>query len=354
MRWATFLTLPIVLATLGSFVASIAQPSNLPVGVRAVEWLRGHHYVGLINAVERTWYQHHQPPKGGRPKVPVMAGGPVQPDAPQGPPNVTSPATPPFAGEGVWQPASPGAGPPRMYVTYLRPDAVHTSLTAGLVWMDHRLDFQLIPGRQEPGHGPWPEGGRIPADAVGRALAAFNSGFRLEDSHGGVFVDGRTVGHLADGAASFVVDNHGNATVGQWGRDVSLTPTVSAVRQNLTLIVDNGKPVPDLSVGGSRRWGVTLGNAVLVWRSGIGVDASGNLIYAAGPGLSINSLAELLSRAGSVRAMQLDINHTWVSYNLYPQDATRSPRKLLSGMELPANRYLHPDDRDFVAVYRRP
>jgi hypothetical protein len=241
-----------------------------------------------------------------------------------------------------------------MYVTYLRPDAVHTSLTAGLVWMDHRLQFQLIPGRQEPGHGPWPEGNRIPPDSVGQALAAFNSGFRVQDSQGGVYVDGRTVGHLVDGAASLVIDSSGTATVGQWGRDVRLSSTVASVRQNLTLIVDNGRPVPDLSAGGSRRWGVTLGNAVLVWRSGVGVDANGNLIYAAGAGLSISSLADLLTRAGSVRAMQLDINHTWVSYNLYSHDVTKPARKLLSGMALPATRYLHPDDRDFIAVYSRP
>jgi hypothetical protein len=344
---------PITVATACSFVATIGRRSNLPVSVRAVEWLRSHHYVGLVNMVERTWYQHHQPPKGGRPKVPVTSR-PPPPESRQAPPTVPSPATPAFDGEGVWQPAWDTAGSPLLYVTYLRPDAAHTSLTAGLARMDRRLRFQLVPGRQEPGHGPWPEGSRIPADSTSRVLAAFNSGFRLQDSQGGAYVDGRAVGHLTAGAASFVVDNNGSATVGQWGRDVKLSANVAAVRQNLTLIVDDGRPVPDLSVGGSRRWGVTLGNAVLVWRSGVGVDAAGNLIYAAGAGLSINSLADLLVRAGSVRAMQLDITHTWVSYNLYPQDVAASPKKLLSGMELPASRYLHPDDRDFIAVYRRP
>jgi hypothetical protein len=354
MRWAIFLTVPIIIASAFSFAATVGRRSNLPLTVRAVEWLRGHHYVGFVNLVERTWYQHHQPPKGGRPKVTPMANGAPPADSPQAPPTVASPASPPFASEGVWQPAPGSTGRPGLYVTYVRPDAVHTSLTAGMAFMDHRLQFQLIPGRQEPGHGPWPEGSRIPADATSRALAAFNSGFRLQDSHGGVYVDGRTVGHLVPGAASFVIDTNGKATVGQWGRDVNMSSKIAAVRQNLTLVVDNGRPVPDLTVGGSRRWGLTLGNAVLVWRSGVGVDKAGNLIYVGGPGLSISSLADLLVRAGSVRAMQLDINHTWVSYNLYPRDATASPKKLLNGMELPATRYLHPDDRDFIAVYGRP
>jgi hypothetical protein len=222
--------------------------------------------------------------------------------------------------------------------------------------MDHRLQFQLVPGLTEPGHGPWPEGSRIPPSSLSRVVAAFNSGFRLADSRGGFMADGRTPANLVTGGASLVIYNDGRATVGQWGRDVTPGPTVAAVRQNLTLIVDQGKPVPDLNSGGSRRWGATLGNAVLVWRSGLGVDRAGNLIYAAGPGLSINSLADLLTRAGAVRAMQLDINHTWVTYNLFAHGSPGAPalvtgQKLLAGMAQPGSRYLHPDDRDFVAVY---
>jgi hypothetical protein len=46
-------------------------------------------------------------------------------------------------------------------------------------------------------------------------------------------------------------------------------------------------------VAWGRDRGATVGNQVLVWRSGVGVDRNGGLIHIAGPGLSVNQLAEL-------------------------------------------------------------
>jgi hypothetical protein len=98
---------------------------------------------------------------------------------------------------------------------------------------------------------------------------------------------------------------------------------------------------------------LTLGNAVRVWRSGIGVDGHGDLIYAAANYQTVGSLAAILIHAGALRAMQLDINSYWVTFNSYAgRDATR-PSSLLPAMTRPATRYLSPDDRDFFAVYLR-
>ncbi len=87
-----------------------------------------------------------------------------------------------------------------------------------------------------------------------------------------------------------------------------------SVRQNLDLLVDNGQPVPGLDATDTTKWGATLGNAVYVWRSGLGVTADGALVYVGGPGLNITDLADLLVRAGAVRAMELDINTDWVTF----------------------------------------
>jgi len=100
-------------------------------------------------------------------------------------------------------------------------------------------------------------------------------------------------------------------------------------------------------------WGTTLGNAVRVWRSGIGVDAHGNLIYAAVDIQTAESLALILQHAGAVRAMELDINYDWTTFNFYGLFGAAAPAKLLSDMSRPATRYLSPDDRDFFAVYAR-
>ena len=53
--------------------------------------------------------------------------------------------------------------------------------------------------------------------------------------------------------------------------------------------------------------------------------------------------------------MELDINHSWVSFNAFHHAGSGSlaGSKLLSGMSKPATRYLNPDTRDFVAVLAR-
>jgi hypothetical protein len=94
-----------------------------------------------------------------------------------------------------------------------------------------------------------------------------------------------------------------------------------------------------------------VGNAVRVWRSGLGIDAHGNLIYAAADIQTAQSLAQILRRAGAVRAMELDINSAWTTFNFYGAWSAGNPQKLLPGMDRPATRYLTPDDRDFFALY---
>ncbi|MGH9303747.1 MAG: phosphodiester glycosidase family protein, partial [Acidimicrobiales bacterium] len=159
------------------------------------------------------------------------------------------------------------------------------------------------------------------------------------------YTDGRTVVPLRDGAASFVIYRNGTATVADWGRDARLTNDVVAVRQNLSLLVDGGRPVPGLDANDTTKWGFTLGNQVYVWRSGLGVTADGALVYVGGPGLNITTLAKLLVRAGAVRAMELDINTDWVDF------ATFRPASP-GGLAGPANgRDLLPDMAGAPARY---
>jgi hypothetical protein len=199
----------------------------------------------------------------------------------------------------------------------------------------------------------------VAPDAASTLVAAFNSGFRLKDAQGGYFAEGQTLGTMRTGAASFVIDDNGTATVGQWGRDVSSTTGVAAVRQNLDLLVDGGHPVPGLYPLDTTRWGFTLGNAVYVWRSGVGVTANGALVYAGGPGLNITTLADVLARAGAVRAMELDINTSWVNLATYdpvvPATAATPGNgvTLLPAMSGGPSRYFGAWNRDFIAMSAR-
>jgi hypothetical protein len=321
--------------------------------------------------IERWWYSWHKPPVGGTPPgglpkgAGVFRGGTGQlPAQHHEPPHLPLPhdltpfASPALKGEGVWHPTGRTVHAiPAMYTTSLRPDSVHTSLVTGVAWMDTKLlRAVLVAGTQEPGGG-WPWGAEVPPAQRSVLAATFNSGFKLSDSHGGFYADGRTAAPLVNGEASLVISKGGTATVAQWGRDATMGPNVAAVRQNLSLIVDHGRPVPGLAQDSIAKWGATLGNQVLVWRSGLGVDPNGGLIYAAGPGLSVASLARVLARAGAVRAMELDINTDWTSFSYYrPHPASQlgvDAFKLLPDMVRSADRYLVPDERDFVAMFTR-
>jgi len=242
-----------------------------------------------------------------------------------------------------------------VYTTFFRPDAVHTSLVAGAMWMDTMLlKSVFVVGLQEPG-GPQTWGAQVPAAQRPALVAAFNSGFRINAALGGVYTEGQTVQPLVNGAASFVIDRRGRANIGAWGRDFQLSPEIATVRQNLSLIVDNGQPAPGLPSNDNGAWGATVGNKVFVWRSGVGVDRNGGLVYVAGSGLSAVTLAVLLQRAGAVRAMELDINADWVSAFTFDQTDPANPAavhgvKLLPDMQRGDDRYLVPGERDFFAL----
>jgi hypothetical protein len=255
-----------------------------------------------------------------------------------------------LTGEGAW--LSAGRAPGVACFAYLRPDPVHTSVVIGVAWLNMRaLTATLHNGTSLPGGGPWRAGSMISPNDYARVAAAFNGGFRLDASRGGYYTEGRTVQSLVDGRASFVVYTDGHVNIGMWGRDTAMSVFVASVRQNLDLIVDNGQLVPGLSDANNSRWGATLGNTIYTWRSGVGIDAHGNLLYVAGPGLNVDTLAAVLQRAGAVRAMELDINPEWTTLMVYrPAGTTVVPTKLLSDMERPADRYLHPNTRDFIEL----
>ena len=373
VRTTIVLGAPVVIAALVSLVVALGRSGNLSMDERFVEWLRDHHAGSLVNRVEHYYYSRHQPALGGALlRLPSLSEPTtVEPGTtavtttsvpqPGDRPAAVVPFVPaPLPDEGVWKPLGDSVnGRPAMYATLLRPDELHTSLVVAAVHIDQRLArFALYAGRIVPGHGPWPGNYSISRPAQRHVLAAFNSGFRIPDSAGGFFLGGRHMGVLRDGAASAVIHTDGTMTIDQWGRDSQAGPDVVAVRQNLALIVDDGRLVPGVGNSDDSRWGKTVGNALFVWRSGIGMDASGNLLYVAGPGLSVKTLAAVLQRAGAVRAMELDINYAWVQFNVFPHDerGRLDPRrafKLLDGMKKPPTRYLTTEDRDFFAVFAR-
>jgi Phosphodiester glycosidase len=337
------------------------------MGARAAEWFRGHGGASIVVWAENEWYSHHQPKVGG-----TLAAGTIRkptvvpttvPTAAVSHLPTPSPivpfAKPAVVGEGQWSPVGrPVDGIPAVYETMLRPDAVHTSYVVGVAWMDTELlKATLYSGSAIPGGGPYTHTAPVSPTDAARLVTAFNAGFLMSDANGGYYTDNKTVVPLRTGAASFVVYKNGSSTVGQWGRDVTMAPNVVSVRQNLDLLVDGGQVVPAASSTNTRQWGATLGGGLFVWRSGLGVTADGALVYVGGPGLDILDLANLLMRAGAVRAMELDINTDWVNFSSYQPSPATGPAtanngtELISGMSGSPGRYFEPWwARDFITM----
>jgi hypothetical protein len=371
LRWIALAVALLLAPVAWSYGRTLVAPGSENWSTRSVEWIKNHGGRGLVVTIENYWYSHHKPPVGGEPSggIPNLgAPAPTTTPSTQGspaplalgpPPDIRPIASPPLKNEGDWQPIGVKVDHvSTMYAAYVRPDDQHTSLLTTVVWMNSQLVHPVLyAGTQLPGGKGWKHYAEIPSNVRGSLVAAFNSGFDLKDTVGGFYDDGQTGKPLVAGGATFVFYRDGTSNVGQWGRDVHMTSNVVAARQNLSLIVDHGAPVPGIATEDFHKWGATYGGAVLVWRSGLGIDKRGDPIFAAGDALSAYSLARILARAGAVRAMELDINHTWMSFDYFKPNPKSSwgvdATKMLDNQYRTPYRYLSPDERDFVAIFLR-
>ena len=368
-RIATIAAAICLVPALVSYVGALTGRSDSGIGIRTVEWLRDNGARGLVDRVENVYYSLTAPSKGGPPlkALPRQSGAvaarPIQipqiryhrpPIRHYRPPDIAPVIHPALPGEGVWHPTFAGGGSrPPVLITSFRPEPDYPQLVAGVAWIDHtRTNVMLYPGISEPAvtmpsRGP----AEVPMMMRAGLVATFNSAFKLRDSGGGFGYDGHTYAPMKPNTATIVRYRDGRVDVISWHGGPVVPPDVLYARQNLPLIVNGGRPNPHLSDG--PEWGATVGNAIMVWRSAVGVDRKGNLIYAAANDQTVASLARLMIRAGAVRAMELDINTYWTSFITYRYRGARDPANLLADMDRAATRYLTPDDRDFFAVYVR-
>jgi hypothetical protein len=205
------------------------------------------------------------------------------------------------------------------------------------------LSARLYSGSESPGWiaRGWTYTAPILPNDARRLVAAFNGGFKFPQSDGGYYSEGHLVFPMRNGAASLVIYKNGHITVGAWGNEVRMTPDVSSVRQNLNLLVEGGRPTLLAGTANWLDWGATCGAASCQgagiehqWRSGVGVTTNGALVYVTGAGLAPLQLAELLARAGAVRAMELDINPYWPVLATYDPPNPNGPAAAANGTKL--------------------
>jgi hypothetical protein len=191
----------------------------------------------------------------------------------------------------------------------------------------------------------------VPTSGRGRLLATFNSGFYESDSAAGFYTHGTLFFPMINNRATLVAYGDGRLDVINWQAGRRPPPGVVVARQNLTMLVNNAKPGAGISVGSN--WGLTLHGAPAVWRTGVGVDRHGNLIYVAAPSQTAATLAQIFIRLGCVRAMELDINPEWPIFVTYGAAGAGNPTLNVPNPNQVRSRFLYTSTKDFFALYVR-
>ena len=240
---------------------------------------------------------------------------------------------------------------PVVAVMNLHPAGQATGVVATAAWIRSAATvLALYPGYEGPGVTSLPRGPEaVPATGLARLLATFNSGFYEKDGAAGFYTHHTLYFPMVKGLATLVRYTNGTVGITQWAGGPTPGPTVVMARQNLPLLVNNAAPTP--GTANNYAWGLTLHGVPAVWRSAVGVDKNGNLIYAAAPAQTAWSLARVMVQLHCVRAMELDINPEWPIFVSYAGAGARGPILEVPNPNQIPGRFLYPSTKDFFAVF---
>jgi hypothetical protein len=240
-------------------------------------------------------------------------------------------------------------------VTTFRPELAYPDIVAYVAWFDQtRTAIAYYPGRYEPPNAAVRGPMMVPYSQRWRLLATFNAGFTATDGNNGSTDNGHLNEPLTNGNATLTGYRDGRIDIVKWSGGPNAGPDVAWTRQSLRPIIWNGQLNPDLNDNpDSPEWGFSLGGRVRVWRTGVGIDRRGNLMFVAADGQTAITLAKILQHIGAVRAMEFDINPEWHTLITYSHPNGLVPKLVEPQPQQSDHRYLVPDDRDFFAVYQR-
>lgn len=280
--------------------------------------------------------------------------------APYSPPPIASQGAAAGNTEGQWSSRSAWVpGPPVVLETTWHPFAASQDIVAYAFWM--RSDASLLalfPGYKGPGTTNFDRGPeQVPLDGRRNLLATFNSGFYIQsgdvglDSPAGFYANNILYYPMRLGLATVVQQSDGRVDIVDWDGGTSPDASVIMARQNLPMLVEDGQATA--MSNNNSAFGVTIGNSPTTWRTGLGIDAHGNLIYVTAPQLTAATLAQVLMQAGAVRGMQLDINPAWPIFNTYTGPDAAGPVQNVPNSQQVPWRFLSSSTKDFFALYLR-
>jgi hypothetical protein len=214
--------------------------------------------------------------------------------------------------------------------------------------------LHLHSGTVDAGPSGWRWGPEIGRSERRLLVAAFNGGFKFATRAGGFESYGRVGSPLQPSLASIVTYADGDTQIGVWHRHLPAPGRhVVAVRQNLRLLLDGGRPTADLNC--LLCWGATLSGVSDPARSALGITADGHLIWVGGEHLTVSELDDALLGARVVRAVELDINPEWVAGYLYGHRGGRglAAVPIAPGQQGVPGQFMAPYQRDFFVVVAR-
>ena len=269
-------------------------------------------------------------------------------------------------GEGEWSPyLYDEQGDPTAVRTFLQPDPARPFALAAIIAFDlRRTKLNFVLGTEEPalrdgptGYGFIPETDKQP----GKLLATFNGGFKATHGRFGAIGQGVTAIPPREGYGTVVIYQDGTVKLDAWGSEQlptdSDTDTILALRQNARLVVQNGEITDEVYNNSVEDWGGTIDYNIVTWRSGLGLNAAGDVLYFfAGPSLSMPALGEAMQTAGVNNGILLDINESWVHFATHlpdEQGGFTSEPLFPDVMSFQPNRYLFQSTRDFFYIALR-
>lgn len=347
----------VALVVLWSLGTALAADNGLPVSARLADWARNHHLGAAVDIAE-TWLFRSPPPD--RPAAELDVAHPrAEPPQREANPTAIAPADleavhrPALPGEGAWRSAGMSGGRPVVWITGIRPNRDNASMTATHVVVDQSGTRAVLHnGTEIPGGHRWIHGDRIDSVELSSALFAFNGGFRREHAAGGYFTEGREVWPLVAGAASLAIDAHGRIHIGRWGTDLDPAGADGqhwvSVRQNLQLMVIDGKLSPNLKKG---YWGGSGKGEIYILRSGVCIRFDGMLMFTIMGKTNATALARAMRDAGCRWAMQLDQNEAYPRGYLFDRGTPRPIDTRMSGRD---DDFISGYPRDFVVLMAGP
>ncbi len=251
----------------------------------------------------------------------------------------------------TWRRLDPWSRVPTVYATTFRPNPAAPAVAYASWLRSSSSILALYPGYLGPGATPLSRGPEmVPTSARGRLLATFNSGFYEADGAAGFYVNHTLYFPMVRGLATVVRFTNGVVNVVNWAGGPRPGTNVVMARQNLALLVAGGRPTA--LAANNAAWGLSLHGVAAVWRTALGVDASGNLVYAAAPDQTSSSLAQVMVDLHCVRAMELDINPEWPIFVAYGRPGGVQASLMVPNPNQIPDRFLYPSTKDFFAVFQ--